>query len=298
MVVQNQDLTRRALMVDKQVSSDTLLYHLPDDWFTIFTLLRGSCRIEGQDSSGKRCITFAPGDICRIAPNNLIRLSPVRPSHQPFEIACMRIPAELLRSEMVARSDIVAQDLSTLHTLRLFDPHIASMASVFLSAQDTGIDDHYATSAARYLAAYLLLPQRVMSTRSGCLSPKQLRAVIVYMHEHLASGVTLDQLAKEAALSRYHFIRRFAASTGKTPLQYLTELRIDTARQHLAVGAEPISQVGRRCGFPSPENFARVFRKHVGCSPTQYRRRATRDGWRPETELSVSSTWLSAARHP
>ncbi|MFC8194059.1 helix-turn-helix domain-containing protein [Streptomyces sp. NPDC060006] len=301
MIAQNQGLTQQALTVEKQVSSgnsDTLLYQLPADWFSILTLLRGSCRIEGQDSHGRRSIAFVPGDICRIAPNNLIRLSPTPPSRRPFEVACIRLPAEVLRSEMDTRPDIATQDLSALQTLRFFDPHIASMAPALLGARNAGADDHYATSAAHYLAAYLLHPQRSTPSRSGCLSPEQQRAVTAYMHEHLASAITLDHLAKEAVLSRYHFIRRFAATTGKTPLQYLTELRIDTARQHLAVGSEPISQVGRRCGFPSPENFARVFRKHVGCSPSQYRRRATHSGLRTETERSESPTGSDSARHP
>jgi AraC family transcriptional regulator len=291
MVVQDQhrqwDRTQHVLRVEQQTSgggSDTLLYQPSDDWFTILTLLRGSCRIEGEDSRGKRSTALAPGDISRIAPNNLIRLSPASPSFRPFAVARIRLPAKLLRSRMATHLGATEQDLTTLHTLRFFDPHIASMASALLGAQDVGENDLYTTSATDYLAAYLLLPQRVARSRSGCLSPKQLRAVTAYMHEHLASAITLDQLAEEARLSRYHFIRRFAASTGKTPLQYLAELRIDTARQHLAMSAEPISQVGRRCGFPSPENFARVFRKHVGCSPSQYRRRAAHDRHLPGTE--------------
>ncbi len=172
------------------------------------------------------------------------------------------------------------------------------MAPILLDAQDAGTDDRYATSAAHYLAAYLLHPQRATPSRSGCLSPQQLRAVTAYMHEHLASVITLDDLAKEAALSRYHFIRLFAATTGKTPLQYLAELRIDTARQHLAVGTEPISQVGRRCGFPSPEHFARVFRKHVGCSPSQYRRRAATGRLRGEAGPSLSPSGCGSAVRP
>jgi AraC family transcriptional regulator len=299
--IQERDLTQHVLTVEQQVSTgggDTLLYQPSDDWFTILTLLRGSCRIEGQDSRGKRSSTLAPGDISRIAPNNLIRLSPASPLLRPFEVAYIRLPAKLLRSEIDTRPGTTTQDLKALHTLRFFDPHVASMASALLGAQGLGKNDPYTTSATHYLAAYLLLPQRATRSRSGCLSPKQLRAVTAYMHEHLASAITLDQLAKEARLSRYHFIRRFAASTEKTPLQYLAELRIDTARQHLAAGTEPISQVGRQCGFPSPENFARVFRKHVGCSPSQYRRRAAHDRCQPGTELSGSSTRPGPAGRP
>ncbi|MFB9689476.1 helix-turn-helix domain-containing protein [Amycolatopsis plumensis] len=268
--------------------SDTLLYQPSGDWFTILTLLRGSCRIEGQDSRGQRSSTLAPGDISRIAPNNLVRLSPASPGLRPFEVANIRLPVKLLRSEIGTRSGTTAQDLTALHSLRSFDPHVASMASALLHARGLSEADPYTTSATRYLAAYLLLPQRATRSRSGCLSPKQLRAVTGYMHEHLASAITLDQLAREAGLSRYHFIRRFAASTEKTPLQYLAELRIDTARQHLAVGTEPISQVGRRCGFPTPENFARVFRRHVGCSPSQYRRRAAHDRCPPISSSTTS----------
>jgi AraC-like DNA-binding protein len=145
------------------------------------------------------------------------------------------------------------------------------MAQALLHARKTGAGERYAMSAAHYLAEYLLHPRRDASPRTGGLSPEQLQTVTTFMSANFSSNITLDQLAKEAGLSRYHFLRRFSAATGKTPLQNLTELRLEAACHLLAVDNDPVSQVGRRCGFPNPEHFARVFRKHVGCAPSQYR---------------------------
>ncbi|GHE93897.1 AraC family transcriptional regulator [Streptomyces fumanus] len=275
----HRTLSWQTLMAEKQIAreeNDTLTYQMSKDWFAIVTPLRGSCQIEGRDDSGRRRTTLMAGDICRIVPNNPVRLTRAPRERLPLEVAYIQMPAEILRHARDAQPTTTVRDLSTLHTLRAFEPHVASIMTEMLHARTTGAGDHYAASAARYLAAYLLHPRHRASPSAGGLSPEQLLAVTTYMEENLASNITLDQLAKEASISRYHFLRRFSTSTGKTPMRYLTELRIDAARHLLAVDSETISQVGRRCGFPNAENFARVFRRHVGCSPSQYRQRGQR----------------------
>ncbi|MFE0420712.1 helix-turn-helix domain-containing protein [Streptomyces tendae] len=150
------------------------------------------------------------------------------------------------------------------------------MAEALLQARKTGAGERYTQSAAHYLAEYLLHPRRDTSPSAGGLSPEQLQTVTAFMRSNFSSSITLDRLAEEAGISRYHFLRRFSAATGKTPRQYLTELRIEAACYLLAVDNDPVSQVGRRCGFPNPEHFARVFRKHMGCAPSQYRKQGQR----------------------
>jgi AraC family transcriptional regulator len=101
-----------------------------------------------------------------------------------------------------------------------------------------------------------------------------LRRVKQYMEEHLQDKLSLDELAHETDYSRAHFLRMFRAATGKTPHQYLTERRIERAKNML-MEAKKISliDVAARCGFSSQSHLARVFRKQVGATPSEFKRK-------------------------
>ena len=88
---------------------------------------------------------------------------------------------------------------------------------------------------------------------------------------NLAGRVRLDDLARAVAISRFHFLRLFTAATGRSPIQFLTELRLNSARQQLAATDEPVGQLGRRVGFGNASHFTTTFTQHVGCTPTAYR---------------------------
>jgi AraC family transcriptional regulator len=92
------------------------------------------------------------------------------------------------------------------------------------------------------------------------------------MRDRLAEPLTLAQIAAEAHLSVYHFIRVFRAATGETPHRYLTKLRIERARELLADRDLTIAQVARRCGFAGPGALSTAFLAHVGVRPSVYRK--------------------------
>ncbi|WP_416972674.1 helix-turn-helix domain-containing protein [Streptomyces sp. 4F14] len=291
MIIARPDQSCQKLIVEERVAghdSDTWTYQLPDQWFGIVTPIRGVCQIEGRENHGWLRTTLGPGEVCLVAPNNLVRLSRTPPRRLPFEVVHIQLSVEVLQRALDTHTAASVRDVSELQTLRAFDPHVASMAQTLLHARKTGAGERYDLSAAHYLAEYLLHPRHDASPRTGGLSPEQLQTVTTFMSANFSSSITLDQLAKEAGLSRYHFLRRFSAATGKTPLQYLTELRIEAACYLLTVDNDPVSQVGRRCGFPNPEHFARVFRKHVGCAPSQYRQQGQRVS-SPSAAVTASS---------
>ncbi|MEU5974910.1 AraC family transcriptional regulator [Streptomyces sp. NPDC047315] len=276
MAAQLHDFRWQELVLEKEatgIDGDAWAYRIPDERFGIITPLQGSCLIQGRDGHGRRSATLMPGEICRIAPNNHVRLGRTPPRRLPFTVVCIQLPLPILQHTLDAHPTAPVRDVAELHTLRAFDPHIASMAPVLLNAWRTGAGQPYAVAAAHYLAQYLLHPFRAASPGAGGLSAEQLFTVRTYMERRLSENITLNELAGQAHLSRYHFLRRFSVATGKTPMQYLTGLRMDAARHLLAAGRDPINQVGRVCGFPNPANFARAFRKHVGCSPSEYRQR-------------------------
>lgn len=98
-----------------------------------------------------------------------------------------------------------------------------------------------------------------------------LARLIDHLKEHLAQDLGLDDLAALTGLSKYHFMRCFKASTGRSPLQYLTELRVMKARRLLETTALPMEMVARQSGFSGADNLARVFGKATGLSPRTYR---------------------------
>jgi len=82
---------------------------------------------------------------------------------------------------------------------------------------------------------------------------------------------TLDQMAKAAGLSPYHFLRTFDGLTGVTPHQYVLRARLREAALRLVSHTDKIVDVALECGFGDLSNFNRSFRAEFGCSPRGYR---------------------------
>jgi AraC family transcriptional regulator len=106
------------------------------------------------------------------------------------------------------------------------------------------------------------------------LTFRQERAVRDYIHQHLGENITLDDLAASVSLSRYHFARRFRVSTGSAPHEYVLQQRVARARTLLARTNQPLPEIALLCGFADQSHLNRVFKKHTGLSPGQYRRHA------------------------
>jgi AraC-like DNA-binding protein len=83
----------------------------------------------------------------------------------------------------------------------------------------------------------------------------------------------LERISKEACLSRYHFLRLFRQAFRRTPHQYLTERRIQKAKELLAAAELSVTDVCFDVGFESLGSFSTLFRRHVGCTPIAYRAR-------------------------
>lgn len=94
-----------------------------------------------------------------------------------------------------------------------------------------------------------------------------------YLDAHYAEDVTLDALAREAYLSKYHLARVFCAEVGIPPHAYLTELRVAAARRLLADGC-PISDAAYRVGFAAQTHLHRHFVRSCGVTPGGYARGA------------------------
>ncbi|MGK3961421.1 helix-turn-helix transcriptional regulator [Sorangium sp. So ce118] len=96
------------------------------------------------------------------------------------------------------------------------------------------------------------------------------RDLLSEVHE---SRLSIEDVAREAAISPYHFIRQFEAVFGVTPHQYRIRRRLDLAKQLLAAGQHSVTDVCMEVGFSSLGSFSALFAQRIGVPPSAYRRR-------------------------
>ncbi|MDX2203587.1 MAG: AraC family transcriptional regulator [Hyphomicrobiaceae bacterium] len=84
-------------------------------------------------------------------------------------------------------------------------------------------------------------------------------------------GVTMDQVAKEAGLSRSHFYRLFQRNLDMSPHVYLNVFKMEMAVRSIVDSGESLSAVSDNLGFSAPSHFTRFFREHAGVTPGEFR---------------------------
>lgn len=95
---------------------------------------------------------------------------------------------------------------------------------------------------------------------------------ISYLQEHFTEDISIEQLAKQAHLSKYYYIKVFKAYTRQTPYDYLLGLRLQRAQKMLLETDYAIRVIAEKSGFSDSKNFIACFKKKVGTTPLQYRK--------------------------
>src|SRR5262245_51420880 len=98
------------------------------------------------------------------------------------------------------------------------------------------------------------------------------RRVIKAMLENLDDDLTIDDMARIAMFSKFHFSRMFQRVTGVSPGRFLSALRLQRAKQLLLSTSFNIADISHRVGYTSVGTFSSRFTRSVGISPIAYRR--------------------------
>jgi AraC-like DNA-binding protein/mannose-6-phosphate isomerase-like protein (cupin superfamily) len=94
---------------------------------------------------------------------------------------------------------------------------------------------------------------------------------VSYLEDKMCQAVRVEEVAAHVALSPSRLSHLFKAHTGRSVIRYLHELRLEQANQLLLESTLPAHTVASECGFGDARFFHRVFRRHFGCSPQQWR---------------------------
>lgn len=104
------------------------------------------------------------------------------------------------------------------------------------------------------------------------LADKQIRPALMAMCEEPERSWTVDTLAERAFMSRSSFAEHFGALVGQTPMEFLTDWRMQLARCWLERDRLNVAEVAARCGYQSEAAFSKAFKRVTGTGPGEFRR--------------------------
>ncbi len=121
----------------------------------------------------------------------------------------------------------------------------------------------------RFVAAMVELAQAVVIKEQepdGIITRAQ-----EYIRQNFRKDISLEEVARAVGISPYYFSKLFKEEAGMNFTEYLTGIRIETAKRLLSVGELSIKQVCVDSGYSNPNYFSRIFKKWVGITPTEFR---------------------------
>lgn len=94
---------------------------------------------------------------------------------------------------------------------------------------------------------------------------------VAYINTQYHNDISLDDVSREVNISPYYFSKLFKEETGTNFIEYLTNLRMDKAKELLLRTEYSIKEICSMSGYADPNYFSRIFKKHTGLTPTEYK---------------------------
>ncbi|MFO0552266.1 MAG: AraC family transcriptional regulator [Polyangiaceae bacterium] len=269
-------LLRDLLKIDRAVNSDVRLRHWVRDGDdaarfspAAHDALELSVIHEGHvafDAGGEE-IVAGPGECV---------LVPIGVSHRTSFLSSMRGTAVWLGPELVRElADALGSRAGLPHALFKWpasEGRLRRLLSLLHEEIEQGDLGHERATSA--LTESVIIEMLRGAPSSASLAPPRshdprVALAIAHMHEAIAGPLSVDDLARAARMSRFHFSRLFREETGQAPYQYLLRLRISRAEALLRAGGSTVTEAALATGFTDFSRFASTFRKHTGKRPTE-----------------------------
>ncbi len=192
---------------------------------------------------------------------------------------CLKIQLSTKFIETIARETLDRDPdlLELLPEFQIRNPQIEATAMMlFAEFQQEQLDNGlYLDSLTNVLAVNLLRHHTASKPQlpiyKGGLPPRQLSQVLDYIDTYLDRNIKLADLAQLLDISSFHFSRLFKQSIGITPHQYLSQQRVERAKQLLKTTDRLIVDIALECGFTSHSHLSKQFRQLTSMTPKAYR---------------------------
>lgn len=192
------------------------------------------------------------------------------------EVLSLYVPSAVLEKVAIESCDRVPYSIELRDRIGWCDPLLEQLLLTFETVIKRQINNTLYLQSLRNLISVHLLHHHCSveireSSASGGLSRSQLKTVLEYIETHLDCDLELAELAKITQLSSHHFGKLFKQSVGASPHQYISQRRVERAKQLLANQQLSLVEIGRLVGFYDQSHFTNTFRRYTGLTPKQYR---------------------------
>lgn len=130
---------------------------------------------------------------------------------------------------------------------------------------------HYASSLLHHFLASLRCIHTYRGVSTSSVSSDIIESAQHYIEENIERHITLSQIAEYVGLSVSNFSMKFRRATGCSPIAYMNRVRMERASELLRTTTMQINQISYKLGINDALYFSRMFRKHTGMSPQEYR---------------------------
>ena len=244
------------------------------DFYEVYYLLRGQVEywVDG------RVIAMQPGDLLLINPMELHR-----PMPDPEEPVCERFMLWVNRDYLEQLSTDQLSLSSCFDTTRPDHSHLirpnGGERAILTARLGELVREYYSKDMGSELCArgaFLQLivqlnrlAHRAKGAREGEQLSDLVHSAMQYISEHISSPLSLEEIAGQLFVSKYHLSHAFSAEVGISVYRYILLRRLLMARQLLTAG-ETAGQVCRSCGFSDYTSFYRAFKSEYGISPREF----------------------------